>query len=132
MLQSQEIASTDRMAPMNDTQVQEPHWHTALELPQQIFEVWRKPDGALNPVALVATVDLDGSPHTAPFGSVRATTPRLLGLVTFHGHDTYANLCRDRRIMVSLLAPPTIAVSVRGKSNKRAHECRFQLCTCGN
>ncbi len=92
------------------------HWRTAVELPREIFEVWRKPNRALDPVAVVATVDPDGTPRTAPFGSLRAITPRLLRLITWHGHDTYANLCRDERVMVALLAPPNIAASVRGRA----------------
>ena len=31
-------------------------------------------------------------------------------------HDTYANLCRDERVTVALLAPPNLAVSVRGRA----------------
>lgn len=105
---------------MSSGQVQETteggYWETAPELPPQVFTVWRKPNQALNPVAIVATVDPDGSPHVAPFGSVRAITPRLLRLISWRGHDTYANLCRDDRVMVSLLASPNIAASVRGRA----------------
>ena len=92
------------------------HWRTAIELPREVFEVWRKPERALDPVAVVATVNPDGTPRTAPFGSLRAVTPRLLRFITWHGHDTYANLCRDGRVMVALLAPPDIAVSVNGRA----------------
>jgi flavin reductase (DIM6/NTAB) family NADH-FMN oxidoreductase RutF len=58
-------------------------------------------------------MDKDGTPHTAPFGSVRAVTPRLLRLISARYHDTYANLARDGRAVVALLAPPDIAVSIR-------------------
>ncbi len=75
-----------------------------------------KPDKALNPVAIVAAVDEDGFPCTAPFGSLRAITPQLLRLTSWHGHDTYANLCRDGRVMVAVLAPPDISVSIRGRA----------------
>jgi len=92
------------------------YWQTAPELPPQVFEVLRKPNRAINPVVVVATVDPDGSPRTAPFGSLRAVTPRLLRLCSFHGHDTYANLCRDGRVMVAVLVPPDIAVSIRGRA----------------
>ena len=57
-------------------------------------------------------VDPDGTPCTAPFGSLRAATPRLLWLACLRYHDTYANLCRDGRVTVALLAPPGIAVSI--------------------
>lgn len=77
---------------------------------------WRNPNQTLDPAAIVATVDPDGTPHVAPFGGVRAITPRLLRLISWRDHDTYANLCRDDRVMISLLAPPNIAVSVRGRA----------------
>jgi len=70
------------------------YWSTAPELPQGVFAAWRKPDRAISPVAIVATIDADGTPRTAPFGSLRAVTPCLLRLCSWHGHDTYANLCR--------------------------------------
>jgi flavin reductase (DIM6/NTAB) family NADH-FMN oxidoreductase RutF len=105
---------------MNDTQTQKPHkrtyWWTAPELPPKVFAAWRKPDRAISPVAIVATVDPDGTPRTAPFGSLRAVTPRLLRLCSLHANDTYANLCRDGRVTVALVSPPDLAVSVRGRA----------------
>ena len=59
-----------------------------------MFAVLHKPNRAINPVTVVATVDEDGTPRTAPFGSVRAVTPRLLRLISARYHDTYANLAR--------------------------------------
>ncbi len=58
----------------------------------------------------------DGAPHAAPFGSVRAVTPRLLRMISLRYHDTFANLCRDGRVMVALVAPPDIAVTIRGRA----------------
>lgn len=91
-------------------------WSTMTELPQEVFEAWHKPNNAISPVAIVATVDPDGMPRTAPFGSLRAITPRLLRLLSRRDHDTYANLCRDGRVMVALVSPPDNAVSVRGRA----------------
>jgi hypothetical protein len=65
---------------------------------------------------VMATVDADGAPRTAPFGSLRAVTPRLLRLACNRHHDTYANLCRDGRVSVALLAPPDVAVSIVGRA----------------
>jgi flavin reductase (DIM6/NTAB) family NADH-FMN oxidoreductase RutF len=90
-------------------------WFTAPELPDDVFAAWHKPGGAISPVAIVATVDPDGTPRTAPFGSLRAVTPRLLRLCSHHGHDTYLNLCRDGRVSVALVSPD-VAVSVRGRA----------------
>lgn len=91
-------------------------WRRAPELPPEVFAAWRKPNRGFNPISIVATVDPDGTPHTAPFGSLRAVTPRLLRLCSWHGHDTYKNLCRDGRVTVAMLAPPDLAVSVRGRA----------------
>ena len=96
-------------------------WSTAPELPQDVFAVWKKSDRALSPVAIVATVDADGAPRTAPFGSLRAVTPRLLRFCSLHDHDTYTNLRRDGRVMVALISPD-IAISVRGRA-RLVKEC---------
>ena len=105
---------------MSSEQVEEArgrgYWETAPQLPPEVFTVLCKPDQTLDPAAIVATVNPDGTPHVAPFGSVRAITTRLLRFISWHGHDTYANLCRDDRVMISFLAPPNIAVSVRGRA----------------
>ena len=92
------------------------HWRRASELPPDVFAVLRKPDSAINPIAIVATVDPDGAPRAAPFGSLRAVTPGLLRLACNRYHDTYANLCRDGRVAVALLAPPNVAVSIQGRA----------------
>ncbi|KPL14867.1 MAG: hypothetical protein AMJ93_17150 [Anaerolineae bacterium SM23_84] len=91
-------------------------WRRAPELPPEVFAAWRKPSRGFNPISIVATLDPDGTPHTAPFGSLRAVTPRLLRLCSWRGHDTYKNLCRDERVTVAMLAPPNLAVSVRGRA----------------
>ena len=104
---------TDREA--GQSQVRR-RWRRAPELPPEVFEALRKPNRAINPVTIVATVDPDGAPHAAPFGSVRAVTPQLLRMISLHYHDTYANLCRDGRVMVALVAPPNIAVTIRGRA----------------
>ena len=91
-------------------------WRRASELPPEVFAILRKPDSAINPITIVATVDPDAAPHTAPFGSLRAITPGLLRLASNRYHDTYVNLCRDGRVVVALLAPPDVAVSIRGRA----------------
>jgi flavin reductase (DIM6/NTAB) family NADH-FMN oxidoreductase RutF len=92
-----------------------PIWHTASELPEDALAAWHKLGRVISPVAIVATVNPDGTPRTAPFGSLRAVTPRLLQLCSHHSHDTYANLCRDGRVSVALITPD-VAVSIRGRA----------------
>jgi hypothetical protein len=105
-------------------------WRTEKELPSEVFEAWHKPDGAISPVAIVATADSDGSPRTAPFGSLRAITPRLLRLFSWREHDTYANLCRDGRISVALITPG-VAVTVTGRARvvreRAQHDEQFAI-----
>lgn len=91
-------------------------WRRVPELPAYVFAALHKPDRAINPIAVVATVDPDGAPRTAPFGSLRAVNPRLLRLACARYHDTYANMCRDGQVSVALLAPPDIAVSILGRA----------------
>ena len=91
-------------------------WQISPDLPPGVFKALRKPEKAINPITIVSTVDEDGSPRTAPFGSLRAITPRLLRFACLRDHITYDNLCRDTRLMVAFLAPPTVAVGIRGKA----------------
>jgi len=98
----------------SDQETSPRYWHTAAELPGEVFDALRKPEHAISPIAVVATVNADGSPHTAPFGSLRAVSPTLLRLICFRFHHTFTNISRDGRIMVSFMAPPNIAVSIRG------------------
>jgi len=88
----------------------------ASELPPEVFEVLLKPGRGINPVAIVATPDPDGWPRTAPFGSIRAVTPRLLRMISARFHDTYTNLIRDDRVTVAVVAAPGLAVSIRGRA----------------
>jgi uncharacterized pyridoxamine 5'-phosphate oxidase family protein len=74
-------------------------------------------------IVVVATVDEDGSPRTAPFGWVYAKDGRTLRFSTSRGHDTYKNIVRDGRVMVCLLEEGNTAVSIKGN----ARVCRERL-----
>jgi len=91
-------------------------WRRSSELPPDVMAVLLKDNLRINPVTVVGTVNPDGSPHAAPIGSLRAVNPRTLRLLCMHYHDTYANLCRDGRVIVTLVAPPDIAVTIRGRA----------------
>ena len=105
-------------------------WLTDTALPPEVFEAWHKPKGAITPVAIVATVDPGGMPRTAPFGSLRAITPRLLRLLSWREHDTYANLCHDGRVSLALVTPD-VAVSVTGRARvvreRMRHDEQFAI-----
>jgi hypothetical protein len=89
-------------------------WRRSPELLEDAFKAWHKADGALNPSSVVATVNEDGSPRVAPFGSLRAVNPQLLRLLIHRYHDTLANLKRNPRTMIAMICPPDVAVSVQG------------------
>ncbi len=95
----------------------EGHWRRSSKLNDDIFNIMRKDEGALNPSSIIATIDEDGSPHTAPFGSLHALTPTTMRFVIHRYHDTLANILRDERVMVCLVCPPDIAISIRGRAN---------------
>ncbi len=92
------------------------HWRRSSELNDDIFNALRKEGGALNPSSVIATIEEDGAPHTALFGSLHALTPSTLRFVTHRYHDTLANILRDERVMVCLVCPPDIAISVKGRA----------------
>lgn len=91
-------------------------WRRSPELREDAFRAWHKANGELNPSSVVATVDENGSPHIAPFGSMRAVNPRLMRFIAHRYHDTLANLKRDPRVMVAMVSAPDIAVSIKGKA----------------
>ena len=100
-------------------------WRRSPELLEDAFRAWHKANGELNPSSVVATVDEDGFPHIAPFGSMRAVTPRLMRFIAHRYHDTLTNLKRDSRVMVAMISDPDIAVSIKG--NARIVEEPFTL-----
>lgn len=83
------------------------------ELPERVLAAVR---AAGRVTGVVATVDEDGAPHTAPFGSVHAASPSTLRFGCDRRHDTYANLTRSPSVVVCFLLPPDIAVSVFGRA----------------
>lgn len=70
-------------------------------------------------IVVVATVDEDGSPRTAPFGWVYAKDGKTLRFSTSRGHDTYQNIVRDGRVMICLIEEGNIAISIKGNARVR-------------
>lgn len=67
-------------------------------------------------IVVVATVDKDGSPRTAPFGWVYAKDSKTIRFSTSRGHDTYKNIVRDGRVMVCLMEEGNTAISIKGNA----------------
>jgi len=80
------------------------------ELSQEIIDIINRQAT----IVVVATVDEDGSPRTAPFGWVYAKDGRTLRFSTSRGHDTYKNIVRDGRVMVCLMEEGNTAISIKG------------------
>ncbi|KON29534.1 hypothetical protein AC482_06260 [miscellaneous Crenarchaeota group-15 archaeon DG-45] len=90
-------------------------------------ELGQEAIGLINRLAtimVVATVDEDGSPRTAPFGWVYAKDSRTLRFSTSRGHDTYKNIVRDGRVMVCLMEEGNTAISIKG--NARVYKERLE------
>ena len=87
-------------------------WRRATELPPDVFATLHKPNRAIESVAIEATVGSDGTPRTAPFGSLRAVTPQLLRLACGNYRDTYANSRRDGQVSVAVLTPYVVVARV--------------------
>ena len=95
-----------------------PNWEETTSCSAFVISALRRPVGEI--VAIVATVDVDGSPRTAAFGSVGPITGRELRFGCNRRHGSSANVVRDGQVMVALFASPDIAVGIRG----RAQPCR--------
>jgi len=91
------------------------------ELGQEVIDIINR----LATIVVVATVDEDGSPRTAPFGWVYAKDVRTIRFSTSRGHDTYKNIVRDGRVMICLLEEGNTAISIKGN----ARVCKEQLST---
>ena len=74
-------------------------------------------------IVVVATVDEDGSPRTAPFGWVYAKDSKTIRFSTSRGHDTYKNIVRDGRVMICLMEEGNTAISIKGD----ARVCKEKL-----
>lgn len=92
----------------------EPGPRASDQLPPAIISWLQQPPGEV--VAVVATVDEDGTPRTALFGALAAPSPRELRLSCRRSHATFANIRRNGHVSLQLVAAPDLAVSVRGRA----------------
>jgi hypothetical protein len=82
------------------------------ELPQNAYELLRT-----KPIdVVIATVDEDGFPRTAPYGLIRALDRKTLRVGIGPGKRTYANIVRNGKVMVCVLAEGNIALGIRGRA----------------
>lgn len=89
-------------------------WQTLPALPDYVVKVLERTDG--REIAVVATVDKDGAPRTAAFGSVRAISAGQVRFACNRQSATFSNLVRDGRVMIACYSPPNLAVGIRGRA----------------
>jgi len=82
------------------------------ELPQKVFEILNKEVATV----VIATVDEDGSPRTAPFSWIVAKDKRTLRVGMGVRNFTFANVKRNGKVMICLLEEGNIAISIKGKA----------------
>lgn len=85
---------------------------TKNELSEQVIDLINRE----TTIIVAATIDEDGSPRTAPFGWVYAVNSKTLRFSSSRGHDTYKNIIRDGRVMVSLMEEGNTAISIKGNA----------------
>lgn len=64
---------------------------------------------------VIATVDEDGWPRTAPVNFVVAPDRKCLRMALSKNHRTLQNIRRDGRVMVSVMDEGDVAASIRGR-----------------
>lgn len=82
------------------------------EMPQQVYDLLNKEITTV----VVATLDEDGSPHTAPFSWVVAKDRRTMMLGLGRRNNTIRNIRRDGRVALCILDEDNIAVSLKGQA----------------
>ncbi|KXH69703.1 MAG: hypothetical protein AM326_05010 [Candidatus Thorarchaeota archaeon SMTZ-45] len=65
---------------------------------------------------VIATVDEDGYPRTAPFHWIVAKDKKTLKVAVNPRHVTYENIKRDGRVMVCVLDQGNIAIGIKGRA----------------
>jgi len=80
------------------------------ELPQNAYELLQTP----SPNVVIATVDDNGYPRTAPFDLIYAPNTKTLYAGISPRHHTYQNIQRDGKVMVCVIDHGNIALGIRG------------------
>jgi len=82
------------------------------ELPQEAFDLLNKEITTV----VIATVDKDGFPHTAPFHWIVAKDKKTLRVGINPRHKTYENIKRDGKVMVCVIDEENIAIGIKGRA----------------
>ncbi len=82
------------------------------ELSQEAFSLLNKEITTV----VIATVDEDGCPRTAPFHWIVAKDKKTLRVAVNPRHVTYENIKRDGRVMVCVLDQGNTAIGIKGRA----------------
>jgi uncharacterized pyridoxamine 5'-phosphate oxidase family protein len=82
------------------------------ELPQNAYELSQ----TTSPNAVIATVDDDGFPRTAPFDLIYAPNPKTLYAGISPTNHIYQNIQRNGKVMVCVIDHSNIAFGIRGRA----------------
>ena len=83
------------------------------EMPQEIFTLLNKEIITV----VIATVDEDGSPRSAPFQWLVAKDKRTIRVAINPHHSTFGNIKRDGKVMVCILEEENTAISIKGQAH---------------
>ena len=81
------------------------------ELPEDAFELLNK-----GTTVVVATVDEDGYPRTAPIALVAAPNRKTLRVCIRPHKFSYKNIVRNGKVMVCVIGEGNIAIGVKGRA----------------
>jgi flavin reductase (DIM6/NTAB) family NADH-FMN oxidoreductase RutF len=65
-------------------------------------------------IVILATVDQDNHPHTAPFNYLVAHGLKHLRVAVSRNHQTYRNIMENGKVALAVLDEGDIAVSIKG------------------
>ncbi len=67
-----------------------------------------------NSTAILATMDKENHPHTAPYNGIIACDPKHLRVAICKDNQTYSNIMESGNVAVALLEEGDIAVCIKG------------------
>ncbi len=67
-----------------------------------------------NSTAILATIDKDNHPHTAPYNGIVARDPKHLRIAICKDHKSYLNIVQSAYVALAVLEEGDIAVCIKG------------------
>jgi hypothetical protein len=67
-----------------------------------------------NCTAILATIDKDNHPHTAPYNGIVACDPKHLRIAICKDHKSYTNIVQSAHVALAVLEEGDVAVCIKG------------------